>query len=102
MCVTSNCFYAVIETSCLSYIFSILSFIDLYFISISEILDAKSSQCILVIILFYKFTLISLQTKDWASGRAEVETRRVLTQCWGQRLSLAFFQLPFETQELKS
>lgn len=33
-------FYAVIGTSCLSYIFSILSFNVLYFISISDIPDA--------------------------------------------------------------
>lgn len=44
-------FYAVIQTSCFSYIFSILSFFSLfsYFISICKFPDAKSSPSILVI-----------------------------------------------------
>ncbi len=105
MCVTSNSFYAVIGTSCLSYIFSILSFSVLYFISISEIPDAKSSQRILVFFFFSMRCNMSMDNlKESAalssSGTAKVETHRAVTQCWGQRLALAFLNLALKHRSL--
>lgn len=67
-------FYAIIGTSCLSYIFSILSFSVLYFIFISKIPDAKNAQCILVI-FFMHFSMSTVNLKESAYSRtAEVET----------------------------
>lgn len=99
MCVTSNRFYAIIGTSCLSYIFSILSFCVLYFISVSETPDAQSSPCILVLFLMH-FNMSADDVEETAalssSGTAEVETHhQTRGRDW---LRLSSHPL-FETQE---
>ena len=68
-----------------------------HFISINEIPDAKSSQCILVMSTDNLKESAALSS----SGSAEVETHQALNQLLGQRSALGFLQPLFETREPK-
>lgn len=92
--------YDIIGTLCLTYIFNILSFSVLYFISISKTPDARSTECILVIFFLMYFSMSTVNLKASAaltcSCTAEVETHWASTQCWGQRLILASLNQPLK------
>lgn len=97
---------AVIGNSCLGYIFSILSFSVLYFISISEIPDAKSSRCILVIFFFFSSNSVQYvysQFKGECCSAARWHSRSGNTlsakSVLRSQTDSVFLQPEFETQE---
>lgn len=99
---SGNEFCAVIGNSCLGYIFSILSFSVLYFISISEIPDAKSSQCILVIFsnsvqyVYSQFKSECCSAARWHSRSGNTLSAKSVLR---PQTDSVFLQPEFETQE---